>query len=490
MREFDIVIIGGGPGGYVAAIRGAQLGAKVALVEREAVGGTCLNRGCIPTKALYYSAKTLISARHAAEFGVNISGLSFDLAKAVTRKEGVVRQLVGGVEQLLKANKVEVLRGAGFIESAGKVRVTMADGGVETITANKAIIIATGSEPAMIPAFNIDKKSILTSTEILELREVPRSLLIIGGGVMGCEFATLFSAFGSSVTIVELLPSILALEDKLVSRVILKRFKETGVNVLTEVSVDSVEATDAGVKTRLKDGREFLTEKALVSIGRSFNSKGIGLEGLGVAMERTAISVNDRMETNVKGVYAIGDVTGKMLLAHVASAQGIVAVSNALGKAVTMDYSAIPGGIFTDPEIASVGLREKDAATQGIPVVVGRFPYAASGKAIGMGETDGFVQMVADPGTDKVLGCSIVGAHATDLLGEVTLAVKSGVKVKDIAETVHAHPTLPEIVMEASEDVHGTAIHKVSRSASVTKKIDKLLSNSDTVLKKINKALE
>jgi len=463
MREFDIVIIGGGPGGYVAAIRGAQLGARVALIERDMIGGTCLNRGCIPTKALYYSAKTLISARHAAEFGVNISGLSFDLAKAVTRKDGVVRQLVGGVEQLLKANKVEVLRGDGFIESDGKVRVTKADGAVEALIANKAVIVATGSEPALIPAFNIDRKAILTSTEILNLREAPKSLLIIGGGVMGCEFATLFSAFGSSVTIVELLPSILALEDKLVSRVILKRFKETGVNVLTEVSVELVEATGAGVKTRLKDGREFLTEKVLVSIGRSFNSKGLGLEGLGVAMDRTAISVNERMETSVKGVYAIGDVTGKMLLAHVASAQGIVAVSNALGKSSVMDYTAIPGGIFTDPEIASVGLREKDAAEAGIPVVVGRFPYAASGKAIGMGETDGFVQMLADPGSDKVLGCSIVGAHATDLLGEVTLAVKSGVTAKALAETVHAHPTLPEIVMEAAEDVHGTAIHKAGR---------------------------
>ncbi|MBI5562134.1 MAG: dihydrolipoyl dehydrogenase [Deltaproteobacteria bacterium] len=462
MREFDVVVIGGGPGGYVAAIRGAQLGAKVALIERDKIGGTCLNRGCIPTKALYYSAKALNSARRAGEFGVNVSGVSFDLAKAVTRKGDIVRQLAGGVEQLLKGNKVEVIRGSGVVEAAGRVAVTTT-AGAEVIAATKAVIIATGSEPAMIPAFNIDGKNVLTSTEMLELKEVPRSLLVIGGGVMGCEFATLFAAFGSSVTIVELLPAILATEDKMVSRVIGKRFKETGVNCLTEVSVESVEASEAGVKTRLKDGREFLTEKVLVSIGRSFNSKGLGLEKNGVKMNRTAIAVNDGMETNVKGVYAIGDVTGKMLLAHVASAQGIVAVSNGLGKAATMDYSAIPGGIFTDPEIASVGLREKDAAEKGIAVSVGRFPYAASGKALGMGETDGFVQIVADPGAGKVLGCSIVGAHATDLLGEVTLAVKAGVTAKEIAETVHAHPTLPELVMEAAEDVHGMAIHKVGR---------------------------
>ncbi|MEK7679932.1 MAG: FAD-dependent oxidoreductase, partial [Deltaproteobacteria bacterium] len=238
----------------------------------------------------------------------------------------------------------------------------------------------------------------------------------------------------------------------------------TGVTVLTEVMVESVTVEAEGsVKTRLKDGREFITEKVLVAIGRSFNSERLGLDVAGVAIDKGRISVNDSMETSVKSIYAIGDVTGKMLLAHVASVQGTVAVSNALGKPSTMDYSVIPAGIFTDPEIASVGLREKDAEAQGIKVSVGRFPYAASGKAMGMGETEGFVQIVSDPGTDKVLGCSIVGAHATDLIGEVALAMRSGLKVRYIAGTVHAHPTLPEIVMEAAEDVHGMAIHKIGR---------------------------
>lgn len=461
MREFDIIVIGAGPGGYVAAIRAAQLGARVAIIERNSIGGTCLNRGCIPTKALYYSAKTLDSAKHAAEFGVNISEVTFDLAKAVERKDGVVKKLVGGIEQLLKGNKVEVIRGDGFVESAGKVRVTKADGTEEL--GCKAIIIATGSEPAMIPAFNIDKKNILTSTEMLELKKVPESLLIIGGGVMGCEFASMFSSFGSRVMIVELLPTILSTEDKMVSKALAKKYKETGVQVLTEVQVEAVTAEEGRVKTRLKDGREFITEKVMVAIGRSFNSVNMGLDKAGVNVEKGRIAVDEKMETNVKGIYAIGDVTGKMLLAHVASVQGIVAVNNAMGKSAKMDYSVIPAGIFTEPEIASVGLREKEAEEKGIEVAVGRFPYAASGKALGMGETEGFVQIVSDPKTDKVLGCSIVGAHATDLIGEVALAMKTGATIKDITETIHAHPTLPEIVMEAAEDVHGMAIHKIGR---------------------------
>lgn len=463
MKEFDLVIIGGGPGGYVAAIRGAQQGAKVALVEKRKLGGTCLNWGCIPTKALYHSAKTLSTAKKAAAFGVNTGEVTFDLATAVGRKDEVVDKLVGGVGQLLKGNGVEVFNGAGLIDGPGRITVKRHGEGEEMGAKN--IIIATGSEPAMIPAFNIDRKNILTSTEMLDLKEVPESLLIIGGGVMGCEFANIFARFGSKVTIIELLPTILSTEDKQVVRTVAKRFKELAVDVLTEVMVESVEATEDGVTTRLKDGREFKTSKVLVSIGRSFNSNGLGLEELGVELDRGSIKVNDKMETNVKGLYAIGDVTGGMLLAHVASAEGGVAVTNALGGNDTMNYDVIPAGIFTDPEIASVGLREKDAKEKGIDVKVGRFPYAASGKALGMGEGDGFCQIVADPGTDKVLGAAIVGAHATDLIGELTLAMKAGITVKGIVETVHAHPTLPEIVLEAAEDVHGEAVHKISRSS-------------------------
>lgn len=462
MQEFDIVIIGGGPAGYVSAIRGAQLGAKIAVVEKKSLGGTCLNRGCIPTKALYASAKTLATARKADKFGIQVKDIALDFAKVVARKNDVVNKLVGGIRQLLKGNGVEILEGEAFLESRGQIKITRADGLKGTITAKK-VIIATGSEPAMIPAFNIDRKNIVTSTEMLDLQTVPKTLLIIGGGVMGCEFASIFAEFGSKVTIVELLPTILATEDKQVSRVILKNFKDKGIDVFTEVSVQGVQDTGNGVKTTLADGKEFITEKVMVSIGRSFNSQGLGLEALGVNTDKGRIVVNDKMETSVQDVYAAGDVIGGMLLAHIASSEGIVAVNNALGKDMKMDYAIVPAGIFTDPEIASVGLREKDAKEKGIEVSIGRFPYVASGKALCMGEEEGFVQILSDPGTDKVLGCSIIGAHATDLIQEVAVAIKTGAKIKDIAETIHAHPTLPELVMEAAEDVHGMAIHKVGR---------------------------
>jgi dihydrolipoamide dehydrogenase len=298
---------------------------------------------------------------------------------------------------------------------------------------------------------------------MLNLKKVPSSLLVIGGGVMGCEFATIFARFGAKVTIVELLDSILTMEDKQISRVILKSFKALGVEVKTGVQVEGVEVADGSVKTTLAGGEEITTEKVLVSIGRSFNTKGLGLEEAGIETDRGQVKVTDTLETTAKGVYAIGDVKGGMLLAHTASVEGAVAVGNALGGNSTVDYSAVPAGIFTDPEIASVGMREKDVKEKGMDYNIGRFPYAACGKALAMGETDGMLQVIADPGTDKVLGCTIVGAHATDIIGEVALAVKAGLTVKEVTETVHAHPTLPEIVLEGFEDTRGEAIHKIGR---------------------------
>ncbi|HHD10988.1 MAG TPA: dihydrolipoyl dehydrogenase [Deltaproteobacteria bacterium] len=464
MKEFDLVVIGGGPGGYTAAIRAAQKGATVGLVEKDRVGGTCLNRGCIPTKALYYSAKNLLATEKAEKFGIKISGVEFNIAEAVRRKNDVVAKLVGGIEQLLKANRIELIRGNGSIEAEGKVKVEKEDGSTEVVGA-KSIIIATGSEPALIPAFKIDGTNVITSTEALELNRVPESLLIIGGGVMGCEFANIFSAFGSSVKIVEILPRILSTEDPQAVRVVERAFKKRGVEVFTGIGVEEINIVEDGrVETRLTDGRTITTEKVLVTIGRSFNSSGIGLESVGVKTDdKGRIEVDSRMQTTAKGVYAIGDVTGGMLLAHVAAKEGLVAVENALGGTEEMDYSVIPAGIFTEPEIASVGMREKEAKEKELEVKVGRFPYAASGKALTMEEPDGFVQIVADASTDKVLGATIVGAHATDLIGEVAIAIRQGAKVTDIADTVHAHPTLPELVMEAAEDVHGMAIHKAGR---------------------------
>ncbi|MFQ5586896.1 MAG: dihydrolipoyl dehydrogenase, partial [Thermodesulfobacteriota bacterium] len=406
MSEYDVAVIGGGPGGYVAAIRGAQLGARVCLIEKDRVGGTCLNRGCIPTKALYASAKVLSSAKKAHGLGVKTGDISFDISMAVSRKDDVVERLVGGVERLLKANGVTVVRGEGFVEMPGKIEIKKGEG--SDVIAAKSIIIATGSEPAMIPAFNIDGKDILTTTEALDLNLVPGSLMIIGGGVTGCEFATIFAEFGSRVTVVELLPTILATEERQASRLIAKRFKEKGVAVHTGVTVERIERVEGGVKTILTDGKEFLTDKALVAIGRSLNSEGLGLEGVGIDVQDGCIVVDEKMETNVKGFYAVGDVVGGTLLAHVASREGIVAANNALDRDTKMDYSAIPSTVFTDPEIARVGMKEEEAREKGIEIRVGRFPYGANGKALCMGEEEGFVQVIADAETEHVIGCSII----------------------------------------------------------------------------------
>jgi len=461
MSDYDVVVIGGGPGGYVAAIRGAQLGARVCLVEKERVGGTCLNRGCIPTKALYTSARLLASIREAHRLGVDTGHVSFDLARAVSRKDAVVEKLVAGVEQLLRANKVEVIRGFGRVEKRGTVRVEGGEG-IQEVKA-KSIIIATGSDPASLPGIEVDGHDVVTTTEALAFTRLPESLLIIGGGVAGCEFATIFTAFGSRVIVVEYLPTLLPAEEGRVSRIVAKSFAEKGMEIHTGVAVDGVETVQGGVKTTLSDGRQFVTEKVLVTIGRSYNSDRLGLERAGVKISEGRVAVNERMETNVKGIYAIGDVVGGVLLAHVASKEGIVAVNNALDREMKMDYTAIPSAVFTDPEIGSVGMKESEAKERGMEVTVGRFPYGANGKALCMGEENGFVEVVVDKATDRVVGCSIVGAHATDLIGEVALAVKAGLTTADIIETVHAHPTLPEIFLEAVEDSHGLAIHKVGR---------------------------
>jgi dihydrolipoamide dehydrogenase len=412
----------------------------------------------------------LSACRGAHHLGVDTGEISFELSRAVSRKDEVVERLVSGVERLLKANGVDLLSGDAFIESHERIRVRKGEG-TEVIGA-KNIIIATGSEPASIPGIEADGDDVLTTTEALNLTRTPESLLIIGGGVAGCEFATIFAEFGSEVTIVEYLPTILPAEEPTVSRLVAKSFRERGIGLHTGVTVESTERVDEGVRTRLSDGREFLTEKVLVTTGRSFNSGSLGLDGVGVVVEEGRVSVNSRMETNVAGIYAIGDVTGGMLLAHVASREGVVAVNNALDKGMEMDYSAIPSAIFTTPEIASVGIKEAEAKEQCMEaeakeqcmeVNVGRFPYGANGKALAMGEEEGFVQVVVERATERVVGCSIVGAHATDLIGEVALAVKAGLKTADIIETVHAHPTLPEIIQEAVEDSHGMAIHKAGR---------------------------
>ncbi|MEK7204523.1 MAG: dihydrolipoyl dehydrogenase [candidate division NC10 bacterium] len=458
MSTYDVVILGAGPGGYVAALRAAQLGAKVCLIEKTAVGGTCLNRGCIPSKALIHSAALWKRAHEGAAFGVTASNWTFDWGRAQGRKNEVVRAQVQGIGTLLGAAKVEVRQGTGSLVDARTVKVS-ANGSAETISA-KAIIIATGSEPAALPGVEIDGERVLTSTESLELPERPETFLIVGGGVIGMEFASMLSSLGTHVTVVEMLAQILAMEDPMLVRVLQGALQKQGVAFHVNSKVEKVERTEAGVRVQISGGTSLDAERVLIAAGRALNSRAIGLEAVGVTVARGAIQVNERLETSVPGIYAIGDVTGVSLLAHVASMQGLVAAANVTGGDARMDYSAIPNCIYTDPEIASVGLSEPTAKEQGRAVKVGRFNFAALGKAMCIGEIAGLVKVVADAQTDRVLGVGIVGPHATDIIAEGVLAVRHGLTATQVAETIHSHPTLPEAVGEAMHDVHGQAIHK------------------------------
>jgi dihydrolipoamide dehydrogenase len=442
----------------VAALRAAQLGAKVCLIEKTALGGTCLNRGCIPSKALIHSAGLWKRAHEGAAFGVTASNWAFDWGKAQGRKNEVVRAQVQGIGTLLGAAKVEVKQGTGSLVDARTVKVS-ANGSAETISA-KAVIIATGSEPAGIPGVEIDGERVLTSTEALELPALPRTFLIVGGGVIGMEFASMLSSLGTQVAVVEMLPQILAMEDPMLVRVLQGALQKQGVAFHVNAKVEKVERTAAGVRVQISGGTGVEAERVLIATGRTLNSRTIGLDAVGVKVDRGAIQVNERMETSVPGVYAIGDVTGISLLAHVASMQGLVAAANATGGSAAMDYSAIPNCIYTDPEIASVGLSEPAAKEQGRAIKVGRFNFAALGKAMCIGEIAGMVKVVADAQTDKVLGVGIVGPHATDIIAEGVLAIRHGLTVTQVAEAIHSHPTLPEAVGEAMHDVHGQAIHK------------------------------
>lgn len=463
MERFDITVIGGGPGGYTAAIRAAQLGASVCLIEKGRVGGTCLNRGCIPTKSLLCSTEVLAHTKKAAEYGVEVDNVSGNLAKMVERKNQIIKKLVDGVEHLLNANKVRLIKGSGTILSPNQVKTTLKEGGEETID-TKSIIIATGSEPAMIPAFGIDKKRVVTSTEALNITEIPSSMIVVGGGVIGCEFSCIFSELGTKITILELMPSILPLEDRAIAQRLAASLKRRGIKIKTKVKITGIKKTDTSVTAVLESGDEISADMALVSIGRSLNTEGLGLENAGVEQgKRGEILVNDKMETNVKGIYAVGDVVGKIMLAHVASTQGTIAAANALGDYLSMDYDVVPSCIFTSPEIGTVGLTADKAKEAGYEVKLGNFSFMALGKALAMGESEGNVRIVADAKTDRILGAQIIGPHATDLVAEMALAIKNKLTAKQVGETIHAHPTLAEALHEASESIHDRAIHVAKR---------------------------
>ncbi|MEW6068627.1 MAG: dihydrolipoyl dehydrogenase [Nitrospirota bacterium] len=455
-----LTVIGTGPGGYVASIAAAKLGAKVTVIEESEVGGTCLNRGCIPTKALAESSAILSKVRKLEDYGIKINGkITPDIAKIIERKNRIINSQIKGIKTLFESWGIILKEGRGRIRSPVEVEVILKDGSKEVIKTDK-IIIATGSRPAELPDAPFDSKRIISSNDALNLRDIPKSLLIIGAGVIGCEFASIYKELGSEVTIVETLQRALATEDIEISGLLEKEFKKKNIRLYTNTKIKKIEIKDNKVHAILHDKKKITTDKALICGGREFNSNDIGIEEVGINKGKSGeIMVNEKMETNVPGVYAIGDVTGRVLLAHVASAQGIIAARNIMGRDECMNYDAIPSAIFTSPEIASVGLREYQAEDRGIKVRTGYFQFRSLGRAHIMGEINGFIKIVSEDSTDRILGMHIIGPHASDLIHEGVLAIKKGLRTKDIAETIHAHPTLSEGLMEAAKDVFHEAIH-------------------------------
>ncbi len=457
-KHFDIIVIGGGPGGYPAAIKAAQKGKSVALVEAKDVGGTCLNRGCIPSKTLIANAEAFHIVKEAKDFGIIIGGdVSIDYSQMAKRKDLVVEKVRKSLEGLIASNQITLFRGFGKFNSPTEIKIIGED---NTIITGDKIIIATGSEPRNIPAFPFDYKRIHDSTSLLELTKLPKSLVIVGGGIIGCEFASLHQILGVDVTILEMLPNIIPTECDNVSSHLTKAFKKKGIKIETNAIVEGIDTTDQGVAVRLPGGKTFEAEMALVAVGRSLNTSNIGLERAGVIVEENGmIPVNDQMETNVNGIYAIGDIASKWWLAHVASHQGLVAAENASGGHAQMHYNAIPSVIFTEPEIGSVGLTLEDAIEEGYAATIGAFPFQALGKAQATLQTEGFAQIVMDKKTGQVLGAQVVGSDASTLVAEMAVVIANELTVDCITETIHAHPTVAEVWLEAALVTNNTPLH-------------------------------
>jgi len=468
LSSYDVAILGAGPGGYVAAIRGAQLGGRVVVIEKGEVGGTCLNWGCIPTKSLIASVEAYETVRRASEFGISVSGeIKPDLSAMVARKDKIVELQVKGIRGLFQSFGVTLISGEGSLLGPGRLSVKRPDGGKEEISASK-IIIATGSRPASLPNLTLDGERIISSTEALALTQIPRSILIVGAGVIGCEFAFLFSRLGSQVTMVEMLPRALPNEDEDVSRLLEREVRKRKIDLYANNRVEGLgQDAEGDWQVRLAGGQTIRAEKILVSVGRKFNTEGLGIERLGIPLgPRGEIPVNERMETERAGIYAIGDAVGGMLLAHVASKGGLVAIANALGGEEKLDVRVVPNAIFTHPEIGSVGLKEREAKDKGYEVKVGRVPYRALGKSHALGEISGEVKIVAAADSGELLGVHIIGACATELIHEAALALSMEATVEELAEMIHAHPTLSELLMEAAHELRGQAIHIPKRGTS------------------------
>ena len=456
--KYDIIVIGSGPGGYVAAIRSAQLGKKTAIVEKADLGGVCLNWGCIPTKALLKSAQVFSYCKNAAHYGVAVEGeVKPDFEKIVARSRTVAETMSKGVAFLMKKNNIDVINGFGKLAGEGKVDV---DG---TIYEADSIILATGARPRQMPFMPVDGEHVITSKEALVLPKLPASMIVVGSGAIGSEFACLYASLGVKVTVIEYMPQMMPLEDEEVAKTMERSFRKMRATVLTSTNVKSVSVGDDGmcsVEIEGKKGAETLSAEIVLSaVGIKSNIEGIGLEEMGIEVERDKIKVDEHYQTSAKGVYAIGDIIATPALAHVASAEALHCVEHICGlNPDAVDYSTIPSCIFTSPEVASVGMTEQQAQKAGIEYKVGRFPFTASGKATAAGDRDGFVKLIFDA-DEKLIGAHLVGATVTEMLGEPTLAKRLGVTAHDIAKTIHSHPTMHEGLMEASEAAMGAAIH-------------------------------
>lgn len=459
----NIVIIGGGPGGYVAALRAAQLNAQVTLIEMDTIGGTCLNRGCIPTKVLLHSADIHAKIKKASIFGVLVEKVTIDFAAVTQRKKAVVNQLVGGVTSLLqrKKNQIRIIKGVGTILDPKTVGIL---GEQEKIKADN-IIIATGSKPAKVSIKGIDEPGIITSDEALSLEQIPKKIIIIGGGVIGLEFGQIFQRMGSKVTILEIMSQILPSEDKEIANTFENILKKEGIEIITETTVKSVISTNKGEKVvtfttkQAGSDQERIAEKVLLAVGRTPNIDNLGIEKIGLAINKGKIIVNKQMETNIPGIFAIGDVVGKYMLAHVAMEEGKCAVENCMGFNRSMDYRAVPRCVYTSPELAGVGITESEAKENYGNIKVARYPLIANGKALILNETAGLVKIITDERYGQILGVQIISPNAVELIGEAVLGIKMEATFEDIASTIHAHPTISEAIMEAALGIEGKTIH-------------------------------
>lgn len=462
MKEFDVIVIGSGPGGYTTAIRASQLGFKTGIIERDRLGGICLNWGCIPTKALLKNAELMNGMKHLSDFGITYDNLKFDFEKIIARSRGVADVSEKGVRYLMKKNKIEVIEGTAFINKNKTLTITDKSGKeIEKVTA-KHIIIATGARARTLGNLKFDEKRILSSTGAMTAKELPKKMTIVGSGAIGAEFAYFYNAFGTEVTIIEMLPAILPIEDKDSSDIVAREFKKSGIKILTDTKTESVEIKGNKVITKVtgKNNEEIESDVVLIAIGVLGNVENLGLEELGVTVEKGSIKVDKDYKTNIEGIYAIGDVNGPPWLAHVASSEGINCIEKIKGMHVPdIDYNTIPGCTYCQPQVASVGLTEKKAIEQGYEINVGKFPFSASGKSRAMGETVGMIKVIFDKKYDELLGAHIVGVEATELITEFVLAKSLEATHEQILKTVHAHPTLSEANMEAVGVAYNEAIN-------------------------------